>query len=103
MKKLIPILTIALAAVFAAPAAEARGYHKRSYVAYHRTCGGPAWVETYVAYYDHCGHPVFRKRVVPVRHRVRYRRPAPPVCHDSVRVRRPVRRGHVEVHYHGRR
>jgi hypothetical protein len=67
MKKLITILTIITAALFASPSAEARGCHSRSYVSYHRTCNGPAWVETYIAYYDDCGHPVFRTRVVPIR------------------------------------
>lgn len=73
MKKLIPILTIALATLFAAPAAEARSRCSRSYVSHHRSCGGPAWIETYIAYYDHCGRPVYRTRVIPV-HRP-YRRP----------------------------
>lgn len=90
MKKLIPILTIALAALFAAPSAEARGYHSRSYVDHHRSCGGPAWIETYVAYYDHCGRPVFRTRVVPV---VRHFRPVyrpVPVCPPPVYHRHGV-------------
>ena len=72
MKKLLGILTIAVATVFAAPSADARHYSRpsRCYVEYHRSCGGPAWVERYVAYYDSCGHPVFRTRVIPVyRHR----------------------------------
>lgn len=68
MKKLIPVLSIAIITLFAAPLAEARGCRERSYVSFHRSCGGPAWVETYVAYYDACGHPVFRTRVLPVRH-----------------------------------
>lgn len=71
MKKLIGILTIAIAAFIAAPQAEAHGHRGpgRYYVEYHRDCRGPAWVETYIAYYDHCGHPVFRTRVVPARPR----------------------------------
>ncbi|MCW1921925.1 hypothetical protein OKA05_05135 [Luteolibacter arcticus] len=68
MKKPIILLAVALVSLFAAPAAEARGHHSRSYVSYHRSCGGPAYIETYVAYYDRCGHPVLRTRVVPVRH-----------------------------------
>ena len=74
MKKPIILLAVALVSLFAAPAAEARGCHSRSYVSYHRSCGGPAWIETYVAFYDRCGHPVFRTRIVPV-HR-HYCRPA---------------------------
>jgi len=66
MKKLIPILTIALATLFVAPAAEARSRCSRSYVSHHRSCGGPAWIETYIAYYDHCGRPVYRTRIIPV-------------------------------------
>lgn len=77
MKKPIILFAVALVSLFAAPAAEARGHHSRAYVSFHRSCGGPAWVETYIAYYDHCGHPVFRKRVVPVRAH-RHHRPAPP-------------------------
>lgn len=75
MKKLIPVITILLTTLFTAPEAEARGYHSRSYVSFHRSCGGPAWVETYVAFYDRCGHPVLRTRVVPVRRHHRHARP----------------------------
>ena len=69
MKKILGILTIAIATVFAAPSADARHYHRpsRTYVEFHRSCRGPAWVERYVAYYDSCGHPVFRTRVIPIR------------------------------------
>lgn len=79
MKKLMPILTVAIAALFSTPVAEARCHPSRSYVSFHRSCGGPAWIETYVAFYDACGHPVFRTRVVPIRHchRPVYRHPAP--------------------------
>ena len=66
MKKLIPILTLVLATLIATPAAEARSRCSRSYVSHHRSCGGPAWIETYVAYYDHCGRPVYRTRVIPL-------------------------------------
>ena len=66
MKKPFILLAVALVSLFAAPAAEARGCG-RSYVSYHRSCGGPAWVETYIAYYDHCGHAVYRTRIIPVR------------------------------------
>jgi hypothetical protein len=66
MKKLIPILTLVLATLIATPAAEARSRCTRSYVSHHRSCGGPAWIETYVAYYDHCGRPVYRTRVIPI-------------------------------------
>jgi hypothetical protein len=88
MKKLIPILTIALVALFAAPSAEARGYHSRRYVDHHRSCGGPAWIETYVAYYDHCGRPVLRTRVVAAHRHYRATRPVyrpAPVCRPVVR------------------
>ena len=81
MKKQIILMAAALVALFAAPTAEARGCHSRSYVSYHRSCGGPAWIETYIAFYDRCGHPVFRTRIVPV-HR-HYHRPVcrpVPVC-----------------------
>ncbi len=81
MKKPIILIAAALVALFAAPVAEARGCHSRSYVKYHRSCGGPAWVETYVAFYDRCGRPVFRTRVVPVRRH--YHRPVP-VCPPPV-------------------
>jgi len=83
MKKPFILLAVALVSMFAAPAAEARGCG-RSYVTYHRSCGGPAWVETYIAYYDHCGHAVYRTRVIPV-HRHHHHRPAcpPPVYHRS--------------------
>jgi hypothetical protein len=78
MKKLIPILTLVLATLFATPSAEARSRASRSYVSHHRSCGGPAWVETYVAYYDHCGRPVYRTRVIPVhRHYRPVYRPLP--------------------------
>lgn len=76
MKKLLGILTIVIATVIATPSADARHYHRpsRHYVEYHRSCGGPAWVEHYVAYYDSCGHPVFRTRIIPVhRHRHHHR------------------------------
>ncbi len=76
MKKLLGILTIVIATVVAAPSADARPYHRpaRHYVEFHRSCGGPAWVERYIAYYDSCGHPVFRTRVIPVhRHRHHHR------------------------------
>jgi hypothetical protein len=66
MKKPFILLAVALVSLFATPAAEARGCG-RSYVSYHRTCGGPAWVETYIAFYDRCGHPVYRTRIIPVR------------------------------------
>ena len=75
MKKPFVLLAVALVSLFAAPAAEARGCG-RSYVSYHRSCGGPAWIETYIAFYDHCGHPVFRTRIIPVRRH--YYRPSPP-------------------------
>jgi hypothetical protein len=94
MKKPMLLLALAVTALFAAPAAEARGCHSRSYVNYHRSCGGPAWVETYVAYYDSCGRPVLRTRVVPVRRHYRPVRPAP-VCRPL-----PVRRG-VTIHIGG--
>jgi len=79
MKTLMPVVTLALAALFAAPVAEARCHPSRSYVSFHRSCGGPAWIETYVAFYDACGYPVFRTRVVPIRrcHRPVHRHPAP--------------------------
>ena len=77
MKKPIILLAVALVSLFAAPAAEARGCG-RSYVSYHRSCGGPAWVETYIAFYDHCGHPVFRTRVIPVRRHYHAPRPSCP-------------------------
>ena len=80
MRKPIVLILVAVAAMFAAPAAEARGCHSRSYVSYHRSCGGPAWIETYVAYYDPCGHPVLRTRVVPV---VRACRPVRPACRPA--------------------
>lgn len=95
MKKPIILIAVAIAALFAAPAAEARGCHSRNYVSYHRSCGGPAWVETYVAYYDSCGRAVLRTRVVPVH---RHYRPARPVCRP-VPACRPVphHRGGITV------
>ena len=81
MKKLIPILTVVLATLFVTPDADARGYSSRSYVSHHRSCGGPAWIETYVAYYANCGRPVYRTRIIPIRrpyHRS-YHRPHYPV------------------------
>lgn len=82
-KNALVILATAVAAFAFAPAAEAHGRHRpsRHYVEYHRSCHGPAWVETYVAYHDRWGHPVFRTRVVPVRRVVRHRHyhVAPPV------------------------
>jgi hypothetical protein len=83
MKKPIILLAVALVSLFAAPAAEARG-PGRSYVSYHRSCGGPAWVETYVAFYDRCGHPVFRTRIIPVhRHYYAPRPSCPPPYYRS--------------------
>lgn len=69
MKKLIGILTLGIAAMVATPNAEARHYNRpsRVYVEYHRSCGGPAYVERYIAYYDCHGHAVWRTRVIPVR------------------------------------
>ncbi len=78
MKKLIPVLTLAIAALFTAPSAEARGCHSRSYVSFHRSCGGPAWIETYIAYYRSCGRPVFRTRVLPIHRHYRDECGAPP-------------------------
>ncbi|WP_193212732.1 hypothetical protein [Luteolibacter marinus] len=96
MKKLVPILAVAFAALFTTPAADARGYHSRSYVTFHRSCGGPAWIETYVAYYDSCGHPVFRKRIVPVHRHACPPRPA----YRPVRRHVPVCRVAPPVHHH---
>lgn len=76
MKKPFILMAVALVSLFATPAAEARGCG-RSYVSYHRSCGGPAWIETYIAFYDHCGHPVFRTRIIPVPRRY-YRHSCPP-------------------------
>ncbi len=106
MKKLLGILTLGIAALIATPTAEARGHRgpSRHYVEYHRSCGGPAWVETYVAYYDHCGHPVYRTRVVPVRHhrhRAHVHRPAPH-CGPAIRPHVHVRPG-ITVHFGGYR
>jgi hypothetical protein len=80
MKKLVPILTLVLATLIATPAADARSRCSRSYVSHHRSCGGPAWIETYLAYYDHCGRPVYRTRVIPVH--PPHRRPYYPVRRD---------------------
>jgi hypothetical protein len=93
MKKLLPILMLAVAALFAIPAAEARGHGSRSYVSHHRSCGGPAWIETYVAYYDSCGHPVYRTRVIPVPRHYRAERP---VCRPV-----PYFRGGVAIRIGG--
>ena len=99
MRKPIILVAVAMAALFAAPAAEARSYHSRHYVKYHRSCSGPAWVETYVAYYDHCGRPVLRKRVVPVH---RHYRPARPVYRPVPACPPPVRyRSGITVHLGG--
>ncbi|MEK7954124.1 hypothetical protein [Luteolibacter soli] len=76
MKKPIILLAVALVSMFAAPAAEARGCG-RVYVSFHRSCGGPAWLETYIAFYDRCGHPIFRTRIIPAR-RHYYARPSCP-------------------------
>ena len=95
MIKPISLIAVAIAALFAAPAAEARGCHSRNYVSYHRSCGGPAWVETYVAYYDSCGRAVLRTRVVPVR---RHHRPVRPVCRPVPACRpMPHHRGGITV------
>ncbi len=69
MKKFIGILTLGIAAICATPTAEARHYNgpSRVYVEYHRSCGGPAYVERYIAYYDCHGHAVWRTRVIPIR------------------------------------
>lgn len=92
MKKLIGILTLGIVAIFATPSADARPYRPtRTYVEFHRSCGGPAWIERYVACYDSCGRPVFRTRVVPV---VRYRRAPVPYCG-------PVIRPGISVHIGG--
>jgi hypothetical protein len=68
MKHLITLLTLGTAVFLAAPTAEARGHYRssRTYVEYHRSCRGPAYIERYVAYYDCHGHPVWRVRVIPV-------------------------------------
>lgn len=66
MKKLLTILTLVLGTLATMPEAEAYGRCSRSYVSYHRSCGGPAWIETHVAYFDHCGRPVYRTRIIPV-------------------------------------
>lgn len=110
MKKLIGILTLGIAALLAAPSVEARGHRgpSRHYVEFHRSCNGPAWVETYVAYYDSCGHPVYRTRVVPVRRVHRHHhihgpayRPAP---HHGPAVRPHVHiRPGITVHIGGYR
>lgn len=97
-KTALVIIATAIAAFAFAPAAEARGHRgpSRHYVEYHRTCHGPAWVETYVAYYDRWGRPVFHTRVVPVRRVVRHHRyPVPP----PVRYCPPPRSG-VSVSFH---
>ena len=69
MKKLIGILTLGIAALLATPTAEARHSRgpSRTYVSFHRSCGGPAYIERYIASYDCHGHAIWRTRVIPVR------------------------------------
>ncbi|MCW1913215.1 hypothetical protein OJ996_06510 [Luteolibacter sp. GHJ8] len=75
MKKLIGILTLGIAALVATPTADARHYHRpsRTYVEFHRSCRGPAYIERYVAYYDRHGCAVWRTRVIPIRHHHHHR------------------------------
>lgn len=84
MKTLIGLLTFGTA-VLMAPLAEARGHSHsgptRTYVEFHRSCGGPAYVERYVAFYDDCGYPIFRTRIIPIRRAYR----PDPYCGPAVR------------------
>lgn len=97
MNKLTGIITLGLAALTFAPAAQARHHESycddgppvvvrheacsRRYVEYCRSCDGPAYIETYVAYYTRCGDPVYRTRVIPIE----VCRPAPVVVRDCDR------------------